>query len=444
VPPSPTTSGSQQAGVHKVQSANPRQPRKSSRRTLRQFLSALLIVLLGIGWYFNALGEWLQSCAERALQKHDAHTALVWIQRATRCDPRDADLPMLAARAHLQLNLNSAAQRDLELATQLSPSAIALDALELTIATQRGDLKASEQLLDWQADNPLPNEAYEAIIRCCQINNRLDRASLILDQLAQSKHTLAMVSYQRGRNQEISEDFAGAAEHYAKSLELEPNSPRAAFRAATCLYQLREFERAEAMFRKAQVEPYRALAAIELANCLWELNKLHEASTAIAPTLALAPLTLQSLYLQMDEYVDVDRAGIVGARIADALGNAVQSVELLERVLAFNHRDFEARSLLIKNLRLVNRAAEADELAKIQSQMLANRQRCRELRMELEEYPQNVDKLCELAELYWYTESIAESQLVLNDIFELDPNCGRAQALLAKIISEQNNRLPPK
>ena len=130
-------------------------------------------------------------------------------------------------------------------------------------------------------------------------------------------------------------------------------------------------------------------------------------------------------------------------RIQDALQNSQRVVDLLERVLEFNHRDFEARTLLIKHLRLQRRNDEADELAKVQSRMIANRQRCRELRTELDEKPRNIDKRCELAELCWYTESVAEAKLLISEILELDPNCERANQLLARINAEQNGRTPP-
>jgi Flp pilus assembly protein TadD len=152
------------------------------------------------------------------------------------------------------------------------------------------------------------------------------------------------------------------------------------------------------------------------------------------------PAQLQRLYLQVDEYVDSDRAAMVAGRIQDALGNSQTAVEFLERVLAYNHRDFEARALLIKNLRQLGRDREADALADVQSRMVAKRQRCRQLRLELVDAPNDTGKLNELAALYWEAESVAEARLVISDILRLKPNDEPAKQLLAQIDAEETSR----
>jgi tetratricopeptide (TPR) repeat protein len=352
-------------------------------------------------------------------------------------------LHLLAARASLQLNMNGLALEHIDEAAGFGGIPEQVAALRLITAAQRGDLQAAEQLMNWQSDTALPREAYEATLRCFQLNDKLDRANLLLDNLETNGELPEMVGYQRARNLEIAEDFAGAAALFAKLQATHLNSPRTAFRAGKCYYQLRDFKQAEGMFRKAQINPYVEIAAVEIANCLWEVGELEEAQKEIEKSSQIKPSNMQVLSLQVDEYVDSDRAALIGARIADARNKPERAVELLERVLAYNHRDFEARSLLIKNLRLINRVTEADALAELQSQMIANRKRCAELRMELAENPRNLDKLCELAELYWYTESVAESQMVLDQVFEVDPNCAAAKALLAKINAERQSRLVP-
>jgi len=394
--------------------------------------------------FLNVPGWWLCSFAGRALREHDPYTALLWIDRAARFSPSDSQVKLLAARAYLQLNMNLAAMEQVDKAAQHAAPADVLEPFRLIIAAQRGDWNASEELMNWSANSPLPIEAYEAIVRCAQINNKLDRAALILDQVEKSGDGKVMIDYQRGRNREILEDFAEAAKHFQKAYEAYPNSARAALRAGICLEKLKLFEDAETMFRKVQRGPYLTVAATELANCLWEQNRSEVAAETLERSLHVTPDELQTLYMQVDEFVDSDRAALVGARIQDALGNAGKSVELLRRVLAYNHRDFEARSLLIKGLRKLNLSSQADEVAKVQSEMTANRRRILDLRLELEQNPQNIEKLCELAELYWYTESSAEAQLVVSKILELDSHCVRAKELLAKMQFEQRSRSAPR
>ena len=148
-----------------------------------------------------------------------------------------------------------------------------------------------------------------------------------------------------------------------------------------------------------------------------------------------------SLYVQLDEYVDSDRAAVVAARIQDALGHREETIRLLERALAFNHREFEARALLIRNLQALGRKQQADAVALVQSQMVVGRQRCRQLRQDLEQNPRDVDKFCELAELYWQVESDAEALLAISEILAMEPNSLRALQLRANILSQQKSRL---
>ena len=112
------------------------------------------------------------------------------------------------------------------------------------------------------------------------------------------------------------------------------------------------------------------------------------------------------------------------------MGQAEAAIALLQRVLEFNHRNFEARTLLVKNLRSLGRMEEAQKIAAIQTQMIANRQRCQQLRDELEKEPLNLDKRCQLAELYWTTESEAEALLAVTEILQVSPDFARARKLL--------------
>lgn len=358
--------------------------------------------------------------------------------------PKDGQAYLLGARANLQLNMNALALNFVELAEGHGSPRPAVDPLRLMVAAQQGEAAAAEQLLSHSGVAALPSEAYEAIVRCAQYHAQMTRARLVLDQLEQAGEFPAVVAYQRGRNCEITEELASATEYYEKAFQIQPRMTRAAFRAGVCYYKLRKFDRAEEMHRQALRQPYRVVSSIELANCLWEQNRNDEAARIISGCLDEPPAQLQMLYLQVDEYVDADRAALVGGRIHNALQNSQQAVELLHRVLAYNHRDFEARALLIKNLRLLDREQEANELTTIQTQMTAGRQRCSDLRIELADAPaddaETIDKRCELAELYWQVESVAEAKLELAEILKLDPNCERARRLLADIDREQASR----
>jgi len=406
------------------------------------WLLCLLLLLLVSAWWLEAPFTWSQSLAERALRHHDAHGALLWIARMRSLSAHPAPADLLAARAYLQINNNGAAQAAVARAKKWGAPEEQIRAYWFMIAAQRGDADASERLFASADQLPLPIEAYEAIVRCGQIHGHLDRAEMVLNQLAKAGEAPAVVAYQLGRNREIAEDFEGAAEHFRRAMKLEPGMKRSAFRCGKCYAHLRRFDQAVTMFRLASQSPvYNVISSIELASVLWELNELQEARRTIEPCLTADPLKLEARYLEVDEFVDADRAALVGARIYDALAEHERAADLLERVLAYNHRDFEARGLLIKNLRVLGRDSDAEALARLQSEMLAERQRGRQLRLELDNEkgnaPQAIAKRCELAELYWNVESIAEARLALSEILELDPDCERAKQLLSKINAEQ-------
>ena len=419
--------------------AIPDTPKKviKSRRNRSTWLIAILVLLLVGGWWFEVPRLWYCSFADKALREYHAHEALIWIERGQRYYPNDIPLHVLAARSNLQLNRNVSAIEWLDRAKDKGASLEELEPYRLMAETQRGNQAALAKLLG-MANASL--EAYEGLIRGYEVGNQWSKANLVLDQMEQSGVSPTVVLYHRGRIREISEDFEEAARFYSEAFKKDPISSRAAFREGMCYYHLRDFDSSEVMFGKIQIGPYKEVFAIERANCLWEKNAFDQAARVIAPTLEISPSNLQTLYLQLDEFIDSDRAALVAARIEDARGNSQLAVSLLEKVLAFNNREFDARGLLIKNLRALGRTREADEVTAIQTQMVAYRQRCRQLRLELDSNPRDSAKLCELAELYWYAESDAEAMLAISEILELEPNCERALLLQGKILSNQAKR----
>ncbi len=402
------------------------------------FLVFLFLLLLTLGWITNAGGMWAKSLAERALLRHDPVAALKWTEWAAWFSPSDVKTNLLGIRAMLQLNMNAAAGQLIDQTSEYATES-ELSPLRLILASQRGDIQASERLMNWSGPAPLPVEAYEAIVRCSQFNNMLDRAEITLKELEQAGLMPQIVDYQRGRNRELADNLAEAVKSYEIALTKNPSMVRAAFRAGMCYYRLREFNKAEAMFRQAIEDPYQPVAQVELANCLWEQGKLDEAVQVISKCIGFPVDFLQRLYLQVDEFVDSDRAALVAARIADGQNQSERALAMAERVLAHNPREFEARTLQVKCLKLLNRTAEAETAAKIQSQMVANRQRANQLRIELAENPEDTKRLCELAKLYWITESDAEAQLVLKDALRIDPQCKEALELLESIRTSKSS-----
>ena len=420
---------------------DPRAEKKVRRGFRAAWLLAVLALLVVSSWWFEVPRLWLCDFADRALRRYDSHDALGWVERAQRFYPDDVGLILLAARANLQTNMNGSALELLARAQSKGALPEKLEPYRLMAEAQRGNSAAVEKLLE-HAD--ATSEAYEAIVRAYEYGNQWNKATHILDQMERVGASLFVVRYHRGRILEISEDFEAAGRFYNDALQLKPDFSRAAFRAGICYYNLRDFDRSYAIFSGVQFGSYKDVFAIERASCLWEMNSFDQAAQVIEPILEIAPAKLLTLYLQLDEFVDSDRAALVAARIEDAIGHSERAVRLLERLLAFNHREFDARGLLIKNLRILGRTSDADDVSVVQSQMVANRQRCRQLRQELDSNPRDIARRCELAELYWYAESEAEAMLAISEILEMEPKCERALQMRDKIQTERASRQNPR
>lgn len=405
-------------------------------------LASLIVAVLVVAWLLDAPGLWCGFFAERYLRQQHPHQALLWTARGSTYSTAPDEMALLEARARLQQNSPLAAARAIEQAEALGAQSSIINAYKLMVETQQGDLQAVDQLLNFP--DALPQESYEAILRCAEINEQFERAHLIMEELAKSADKINLVNYHRGRISELQEDYDKAIEHYRASY-LGSKSSRSAFRAAACLSKVRDFEHAAEWYRKINELPYVKAAKIELANSLWELGKYDEAAETIADCTRLLPRELQPIYLELDEYVDVDRAALVAARIEDGQQHASTTIDLLQRVLRYNDRDFEARALLLKNLTLEGRTAEANEVAALQRRMIAARERIRDLKIELDtdnasQQPNYLEKRCELAELYWYVESTAEGLMAIDELLEHAPNYPKALALRERIRIDEANR----
>jgi tetratricopeptide (TPR) repeat protein len=412
-------------------------PLVKARKSWIRWLSLVFFLLIVLCWWINLPGYWAREFAQRSLQRHEAHDALNWIDTALVFHRNDSRAMVLAVRAHLQLNLNAKANEWLDRAKAMGAEESTTKPLRYLIAAQLGNMDAAEQLLSDPSLADLPSEANEAVIRAFQYGNLFQRVDLMLDYLDKDSQTRSIVPYQRGRLCEIRDDIQNAGRFYAEALKLQPSSSRAAFRAGVCFRNSRDFDRAEECFRKNGSSLFQSVFAIEIANCLWEKNAAEQAFKIIEPYLELRPKQTRLDYIQLDEFIDSDRVAIVAARIEDALEHRERAVLLLKRALAFNHRDVKGRALLIRNLKALGRNQEADEAVKVQSQMILDRQRCRDLRDELEKSPFDSKRMCELAELYWKVETDAEALLTVSEILAKEPKCERAVQLQATIQLER-------
>lgn len=400
-------------------------------RTLTCILLSILCLLAATAWFGNLPAVWQRLLADRALKQSNPSAALDSLHPEGSEFPTDVQALLLAVRACVQLNMNAQASIYLNVASEHGLAEPQRQVYEDIIAAQQGSRSAAERLTGGQHDTAVPPEAYESVLRCSLYHGKFDRVALILQTAEGSPDVMPWVlAYYRGRMAEVQEDFAYAASFFESAFALQSNFSRACFRAAFCHLETGQPQPALKLLQSLADPYYSTVASVEQANCLWELGQFQKAKLALADALDQPPTQLIQQYVQLDEFVDYDRAALVAARIEDAMGQSDAAIQLLQRVLKFNNRSFEARTLLVKNLRALGRLDEAQEIAAIQTEMIANRQRCQQLRDELETEPLNLDKRCELAELYWTTESEAEALLAIDEIFQISPDYVRAKELL--------------
>lgn len=400
-------------------------------------LIAICSGLVFIVFLFDVPVRWLCFSARRALDESLPYSALRWIQRTRLLGNDNIDARLLETEAYLQLSMNSKALTSLQLALQYGLQAEIASAFKDMVLAQRGDFAAAERLMNQHAGVAPARPTLEAIVRCALLNDRFDWVAMVLDKWQQQFPRDAAARYYRGRTHEIHEDWAKALVEYGAALVLQPKFAKASFRSGIVLTKQQQFFSGEQMFRKCAVPPYTQIAMIEVANCLWELGQNAEAEKVIDEHGKLGPESLQEQYMQLDEFVDEDRAALVAARVKDSQNEPQAAIKLLKQVLDYNHRNFEARNILISCLRRLEKNAEADQVARTQTEMLECRRRCLTLRIDLSIDSENIQKRCELAELYWKCESLGEAQLELNAIFAREPTCKQAHRIQSQIYAEK-------
>ncbi len=379
------------------------------------------------------------------MARNQPHSALRWIARCRTFSGRNpwADRESDAAIAALAwLRLNSARRAAETLDAVAMPSdqfERTRAALETLSSCQRGDLAAVNRLTGDFFDRLPPQAIFEAVVRCAQFNGRFDLARAVADDWQRQFPQDAAAAYQRGRNAELTERLPEALQAYRDALALQPDLPRAAFRSGVLLARERgptlerDFELAADLFRSCSGSECGEIAAIEVANCLWELQQTDRAWEVLQPIIARRPGSLVDAYLEVDEYVEEDRVAIVASRIAESRGDDPLAIDLLERALAHNPRNFEAVGRLAVILRRCGRDDQAESRTTDHQRMLQQRERAVAIRTRLVERPDDIDARFELAVIYFDIESLADTQLELSEVLKRDSDHAGAKKLLVEV-----------
>ena len=389
----------------------------------------------------GAHGRWCLMLADRALESNHPHQAIVWTQRARRWSDRDRDAFLTESLARLRLHQTSAAAEAIASAERAGAERSRLGAHTDLLRAYRGDMSAASRVTQDPGGIPLQSVLF-AGVRCGLYHERYAWARSMLKQWESSFPDAAAVAYHRGRIAELREAFDEALGHYAAALEKRATFYPAAFRRGAVLKREGRYDDAVDEFERCATSPVAVIGAIEAADCDWHGGRADRGWNRIEPFAELDYGDVSELYLEVEEFVDEDRAALVAGRILLDRGQPARAETFLRRVLDHNHRVVAARTLLVDALRQQGKRGEAADQAAIADELLKQRRRCADLRGQLAKIPDNVDKRFELARLYWQCESAADARMELQRILSDHPRFSPARELLAKIARERASALP--
>lgn len=408
----------------------------------RRFLSLLIPFFAIIVWAADVPGRVRSAGARLALEHNRPYVAgrwatpPAWFRRVGLA--RDAGgQSLIQGLALWQRNRTAAATAAFDEARLRGVADEVVRSHHDLIAAQRGDLQAIKRLTHRGTLHLSPQAILRASVLGALYHGEFDWALQLIDQWERDAAGDAAVPYYRGRVHELREQWGLAEIEYRVAAQAPKPFPAAAFRLGRVLREKREFADAIAAYRSCLDSPYADIANIEIAACHWELRENRQASQAIAPVLNLPVGGLADAYLEVEEYVDYDRAALVAARIHESDSDWEKAAELLRRVLRHNHRNFEAQGLLVSTLRRLGKEEEAREHAERHQRLLSIRRECFELRNRVAAEPEDIEARNRLARLYFQGESLAEAQLEANKVLRMDPGNADALRLLGEIRQER-------
>lgn len=413
--------------------------RPTRRRRYLVLLVAAFAILL---WASDIPGRVRGAAARWALEHNRPHVAGRWATPPTWIQTigfaRDSGgQSLIQGLALWQRNRTAAAAAAFDEARRRGVTEEVVRSHHDLVAAQLGDLQAVKRLTHRGTLYLSPQVIFRASVLAALYHGQFDWALQLTDQWERHAAGDAAVAYYRGRVHELREQWDLAEDEYRAAAQATQPFPAAFFRLGRVLREKREFADAIAAFRLSPASPYADIAGIEIAACLWELRQNRQAAEAIGNVLTLPVAEVTEAYLEVDEYVDYDRAALVAARIHESDSDWEKAAELLRRVVRHNHRNLEAQGLLASTLRRLGKDEEAREHAEQHQRLLSIRRECHELRNRVDANPDDLEARNRLARLYFQGESLAQAQLEANEVLRMDPGNAMARRLLDEIRRER-------
>jgi tetratricopeptide (TPR) repeat protein len=414
--------------------ANP--PPSASQR--RRWLAVFYVVGLGlavIGFMGRgSIGLWQ---ARRALSANRPFAALEWIEWAD--EVRGPDRPehrLLEALALTRLGYAGRAAASIDVAEKNRATPQQLRDHRQLVAIRLGDMSAAQTLSQSESVSLPFDDFFNALVHCAMFHGQFDWGHSLLDEWQEKAPGNAAESYLRGRLFELQDRFDESLGSYRMAIERQGSYPRASFRMGVVHRDQRELEAAETAFRACLDSPYARIAKIELAEICLQRGDFETAQQFLDAVGEQDPRSTIQLYLAVEMFVDNDRFALLQGGACEAAQEDEAASKAFQAAIDFNQRNLEAQFKLAAVLRRLGRGDEASVPADAHRRLVEQQTQCIALRTSLEDSPDDLELRCDLAELVWQCESVADAHLELEAVFTRDPYHRRAKSLLRRIQTE--------
>ena len=394
---------------------------------------AFFVALLWLTGTANSLCEYF---ANRSLDVRIPSSSLQWIQFERSWFGTTSRSLVLEARAYLQYGETASVLQSVRNLRDRDPSNELADVLDNLVSIQLGDQSRLAPLIA-RSDKNLPlTDVFEASARCHLFNSDENNLAATFEHWTQFNPSDPAIEYYKGRWDEISDRLEAAVVHYQKSENQNDSFAKSTFRKGIMLRELRRLDEALMAFKQIEKSDFESIAAVEAANCHLLLGNPDAGWNEVKNQLDLPVATQSRQYLRADQFVEGDRFALVGASILESLGRYDEALILLRRVLATNHRDSQARTLLIACLNRLGKPNEANEESKILAEMASGKLESKNLAEELGVDATDYAKRLRYAELLFRYKSLGESQFEAEKLLKDFPNKAEPHRLLSQIYRE--------
>lgn len=404
------------------------------RKRVSFWILAFFVALL---WYFGTPNSLCEFFANRSLDARSPSSTLQWIQFERAWFGTTSRSLVLEARAYLQHGETASVLQSVQSLRDRDPSNKLVDVLDNLVSIQLGDQSRLGPLIASTEDNLPLTDVFEASARCHLFNSDENSLAATFEHWTQFSPNDPAIEYYRGRWDEVSDRFDNAISHFEKSKTQGSWFLKPRFRKGIQLRDLRRFDEALQEFDSMIGSDFETIATVEAAYCLHMMGDSKAAWGKLQGKQDVSNMLQTQYYQRADQFVEGNRIALVGGGILESLERYSEAMVLLRQAIEANHRDSEARVLLISCL---NRSGKTDDAAiesKVHAEMTSGRLEGKKLADQLEIDSTDFSKRIRYATLLFRYKSLGESQLETETLLKEFPAEAETHRLLASIYRER-------